>query len=247
MNWDSIKGISVLVDFSERYLQKGAIDKTSLFDRPNREEFGYLWRISPEHLKGTAGTGWDDISGILITNDLDARVVQCLFNRVFFLMNKSSLMGGIKSIGSTQSNLKLTDSTMDKIRWDSYQDLLTTLYANDYTPLKRYLSDPVKDKIWIPIFKGAPMDKSSRKSYYQFIKWLIGNDTIILEIPDKYESMWIWEEAITKGPMENPELFLIEDFATEYPGSIKWIPKIIVSKLEIQGLKDLDYFGIKFH
>ena len=92
------------------------------------------------------------------------------------------------------------------------------------------------------------MDKLARKGYYQLIKWIIGNEPIIIELPSKYEISWIWESVILDdGPMENPELLFMEDFAVEFPGSIKYIPKNIVEKIGVQPLGDLDYFGISFH
>ena len=249
MKWDSIKGIKKIVDFAEYYLEKGSINKNILFQNPDRKKWGYLWDISPENITGIQVNVGGSLMGILITNDLDARVVQGLFNRCFFNLNKDALLNGVKGMNFTQGNLKLSRETMDKVRWDTYYDILTTLYSSDYIPLKRYLGDPVKEKIWIPLFpETSHMDKLTRKSYYQFIKWIIGNDTIILEIPDRYEKFWIWEEAIKfHGPMENPEVMLVTDFATEYPGSIKYIPEKIAEKLDVEPLKDLDFFGITFH
>ena len=248
MNWESVKGISTVVNFSEHYLSKGSINKNLLFNKPDRKKWGYLWELSSEYISGMDQNSGIDITGILITNDIDARVVQGIFNRCLFNLNKNPLLNGIKSMQSTQGNLNLSDAAMDKIRWETYYDILKTLYSTDYIPLKRYLSEPVKEKIWIPLLgENDSMDKFSRKSYYQYIKWVIGNDTIILEIPDRYEKMWQWKKAVALGAMENPELLFLEDFATEYPGSIKHIPEKIVEKLDIQPLRDLDYFGISFH
>jgi hypothetical protein len=248
MSWESIKGISTVVDFFDVYMANGPINKSILFNNPDRSKFGYLWDISPEWILGIQKNIGESLRGILITDDMDARVVQGLYNRCFFDANKRALLNGA-NFKQTGGTLQLSQAALDKIRWDSYYDLLTTLYANDYVPLKKYLSQPVKEKIWIPLFPSTShMDKMSRKSYYQLIKWIIGNDTIILEIPDKYESWWIWEEAIKgEGPMGNPELLFLEDFATEYPGSIKHIPEKIQDTLNVEPLKDLDYFGITFH
>ena len=250
MNWQDLKGIGTIVDFSEYYIENGPIHKNSLFTNPDREKWGYLWDISPEHLIGIQKNIGQNFRGILITNDMDARVFQGLFNRVFFNMNKSALLSGLKSfITGTKGKVKLSDPEIDKINWDAYYDLFTTLYASDYIPLKKYLSNPVKEKIWVPLFpEYSHMDNLSRKGYYQLIKWIIGNETIILEIPRKYEISWIWETIILDhGPMENPELLFLEDFAVEYPASIKYIPKNIVDKIGVQPLGDLDYFGITFY
>lgn len=247
MNWESIKGIDKIADLYEVYLTNGPINKNLLFNNPDRDRWGYLWDISPEWIMGIEKNVGDSLRGILITDDRDARVVQGIYNRCFFDSNKKALLNGA-NFKQTGGTLQLSQAGLDKIRWDSYYDLLTTLYANDYIPLKRYLGQPVKEKIWIPLFpETSHMDKMSRKSYYQIIKWIIGNETIILEIPDKYELWWMWEEAIKAGPMGNPELVFLEDFATEYPGSIKHIPEKIQEALHVDPLRDLDYFGITFH
>lgn len=248
MSWESIKGINTVVDFFEIHMTNGPINKSLLFNNPDREKWGYLWDISAEWIQGIERDLGESIRGILIKDDMDARVVQGLYNRCFFNSNKKALLAGA-NFKQTGGTLQLSQSGLDKIRWTSYYDLLTTLYANDYIPLKRYLSQPVKEKIWIPLFpETSHMDKMSRKSYYQMIKWVIGNDTIILEIPDKYETWWMWEEVIKgEGPMGNPELNFLEDFATEYPGSIKHIPEKIQDSLNVEPLRDLDFFGITFH
>jgi len=250
MNWQEIKGIDLVVDFSEYYMENGLISKNTLFNNPDRDKLGYLWNLSPEYISGIQKNVGENFLGILITNDLDARVVQGLFNQVFFKMNKLSLMSGLKRFSTgVKGKVKLTDAENNLMNWDTYHELFTTLYTNDYIPLKKYLSIPVSQKIWIPLFpEFSHMDRLSRKGYYQLIKWVIGNDPIILELPAKYEISWIWEEVILgEGPSLNPELMFLENFATEYPGSIKHMPNDIVDKLGIQPLGDLDYFGISFH
>ena len=250
MNWQDIKGINTIMDFSGYYMEHGLIHKNSLFNNPDRDKWGYLWEISPEHISGVEKNVGENFLGILITNDLDARVFQGLFNRVFFMMNKSAIIEGVKSlISRPQGKKQLTNTDLDKLAWTTYHEIFTSLYSSDYIPLRKYLSQPVGAKIWIPLFpEYSHMDKLARKGYYQLIKWIIGNEPIIIELPSKYEISWIWESVILDdGPMENPELLFMEDFAVEFPGSIKYIPKNIVEKIGVQPLGDLDYFGISFH
>jgi hypothetical protein len=73
----------------------------------------------------------------------------------------------------------------------------------------------------------------------------MGNKTVILELPEKYEHYWMWEEAIKgEGPMGNPELPLIEKFAINNANSIKYIPENIVEKLDIGFLGEAADYGI---
>lgn len=250
MNWNSIKGISTIKDFSEYFMENGPIHKAKLFIKPDREELGYLWDVSPEYIMGIERNVGESLNGILITNDLDARVVQGLFNTVFYKMASPALLSGVKTFLERPDprNKKPSKEEKNKMIWEYYREILTTMYENDYTPIKKYLSQPVVNRIWIPLFpEYAHMDKLARKGYYQFLKWIIGNETIILELPSKYEVSWIWEAIILgDGPMINPEAKLLEEFSVEYPGSIKHIPDKIVDKIGVQPLEDLDFFGITF-
>lgn len=249
MNWDHFKGLSIIADFSELYLLEGPIHRSKLFINPEREKYGYLWNISPDQLDlGNIGVS---LQGILITNDLDARMVLALYNRLFFDSNKESLVKGIKSYINTLKNISNpSNAELDKLYWENFNGLLKEIYNRDYAPFKKFLNEPVKNNIWVPLFgETSSMDPTARKGYYQMIKWIIGENTIILDINSKYNKYWQWEETIlhSEGPMGNPELPIIESFCIEYPGSIKHVPDGIVKKLDLDTLGGLSDFGISFH
>jgi hypothetical protein len=244
MNWQDIKGISQITDFSEYYLEHGPINRSILFQRPDREKFGYLWDIPAETLQNIGNIG-SNFTGILITNDFDARVVLGLYNRVFFRANNGAMINELKNPPPAWNYAKPAQKRSDQQMWQDFNQILHKTYSADYTPVKKFLSDPVTKKIWIPLFKDyGKLDKIMRKNYYQTIKWIIGDDPLILELPYRYEDHWTWVEGIQEGPMENPELLFIENFATDYPASIKYIPQKIQDKLGIRFLGQLGDLGV---
>ena len=247
MNWNEIKGINLVADFSEIYLESGPINKNLLFNKPQREKYGYLWDISTEQISGVGNIN-EVITGILIKNDLDARVVLGLYNRAFYNMNQSAILGKLDDTMRFRKTGTVSNGICDEEeRWKAFSEILKSVYAQDYIPIKKFLNTPVGDKIWIPIFNSISSldDKIARKGYYATLKWFMGNNTIILEIQKRYENYWTWANVIEgEGPMENPELQLIENFALKNASSIEYIPKKIVDKLDIGFLGEAGKLGI---
>jgi len=234
MKLENLPGIDLYVSFDDHYLKRGRIDRTHFLRDIDREKFGYLWDIPPR-VFGLADLK-HNLIGFYASNSIDAMVILGYFNRTFYELAKMKL---IRSVEDTWCS---PDMDLAFAQWHTFESNLRNMYKSTYIPVKKFLSQKNKYPFW---FNLRDRDNRESKIVYHEIMWFFGDKINIIEAPDAMNEIFDWADyGIKIGPMGNPELPLIDHFAHCFPESVKYIPKKIVNKLDIDHLDIASDFGI---
>lgn len=233
-------GINILFPFYEYYTREYPLDMNEIFENPERNKFGYLWKdLSSEFIKQTSKYTNSKIifTGFYLTSYEDAGICLSLFNRYIYLLLTSNFETYTKKTLSLK-NIYNPDEDRDLTIWKLFHNDLVLIYQHFYIPFKKFLASKRPERCWISISqqKLGPKDPI----YSDFLC-----DVPVIEaVPPGNFSHKFWEDVIKEGPFLNPEIYILQSFFDYFPGTAKYAPDKITEKVEIESYKDLKDFGL---
>jgi|LauGreDrversion4_2_1035121.scaffolds.fasta_scaffold15136_3 hypothetical protein len=241
-------GINVIFPFYEIYSEENPLDIKELFNNPEREKHGYLWKdLYPSIVKQTSRQKYHrkPFIGIYVSSYEEAAICISLFNRYFYLSLISRFDWFLNSFSQNGIyHRKMVESGYDRdeIIWTGFYEYLKDCFNYYYVPFKRFLASKRPDKCWVS-FDPQPLSPKD-PVYSDFLCGLPSVEVLSYYGHQINFTTEHWESAIKEGPLEHPEIPILKDFIDYFPGTVKYIPEHIFEKIDIGSLRELKDFGL---
>jgi hypothetical protein len=242
-----VPGVNLLFPFYEYYTEENPLDIRELYDNPQREKFGYLWKdLHPSFIKQTLGykNSRQTFTGFYITSYEDAGICLSLFNRYLYFVATNKFEWLLKNFsdgGVYYNNIIRNGYDVDEVIWTGFSEFYKSIFTDCYVPFKKFLASKRPDKCWVS-FSNHPLSPKNRP-YSDFLCGLPSIEVFVIKSTD-YFSPKHWEDAIKEGPLEYPEIPIFQDFFNYFPGTTKYAPNNIVEKIDVGDYREWKDFGI---
>lgn len=239
MALEGVPGVNAYYDFSEFFSSSNPLDMLDLFRNPRREKYGFYWEIDSSIIKQTIKYRRFStlFSGFYIEGDEAAGVAMGIFNRVFY----NQYIKNFKIWTEKENRIfqGINSTEMNKMRWGAFYSHLKENFSLYNVPFRKFLATKRPDKCWISFSESeiTPQDPI-------YLDFLCGTPSLEFKRPGLRIESKEWRDAIKEGPMVSPDIAIVENFFVTFPGSIKYAPREISERFDMDCLITLSDFGI---